>query len=64
MDDQESDGSAEVRTAITFALAPGQAHDALEGRTLRQRFGRMPRPIPRLMDRAYEGNATRQLAVD
>ena len=56
--------AAEARTAITFALSPGQAHDAPEGRTLLQRVGRMPRPIPLLMDRAYEGDATRQLAVD
>jgi transposase len=56
--------AADARTAITVALSPGQAHDAPEGRKLLQRVGRMPRPIPRLMDRAYEGDATRQLAVD
>jgi hypothetical protein len=56
--------AAEARTAITFTLSPGQAHDAPEGRKLLQRVGRMPRPIPRLMDRAYEGNAMRQLVVD
>ena len=56
--------AADARTAITFALSPGQAHDAPEGRKLLQRLGRMPRPIPLLMDRAYEGDATRQLAVD
>jgi transposase len=37
--------AADARTAIPFALSPGQAHDAPEGRTLRQRFGSMPRPI-------------------
>ncbi len=31
---------------------------------LLQRFGRIPRPIPLLMDRAYEGDATRHLAVE
>ena len=31
---------------------------------LLQRFGRMPRPIHLLMDRAYEGAATRHLAVE
>ena len=31
---------------------------------LLQRFGRMPRPIHLLMDRAYEGDETRQLALD
>jgi transposase len=56
--------AADARTALTFALSPGQAHDAPEGRTLLQRFGRMPSPIPLLMDRAYEGDETRQLAVN
>ena len=44
--------AADARTALTFALSPGQAHDAPEGRTLVHRVGRMPRPIHRLMDRA------------
>ena len=56
--------AADARTAITFALSPGQAHDAPEGRKLLHRLGRMPRPIHLLMDRAYEGNETRQLALD
>ena len=56
--------AADARTAITFALSPGQTHDAPEGRKLLQRLGRMPRPIHLLMDRAYEGDATRQLALD
>jgi transposase len=45
-------------------LSPGQAHDAPEGRKLLHRFGKWPCPIPLLMDRAYEGDATRQLASD
>ncbi len=56
--------AADARTAITFALSPGQAHDAPEGRLLLQRFGRISRPVHLLMDRAYEGDETRQLAVD
>ena len=56
--------AADARTAIACALSPGQAHDAPEGRKLLQRVGRMPRPIHLLMDRAYEGDATRQLAVE
>jgi hypothetical protein len=39
-------------------------YDAPAGRTLRHRVGRMPRSVPRLMERAYEGDATRQLAVE
>jgi hypothetical protein len=56
--------AADAQTALTFALSPGQAHDAPEGRTLLHRFGRLPRPIHLLMDRAYEGDETRQLALD
>ena len=55
--------AADARTAITFALSPGQAHDAPEGRTLLRRLGRAPWPVHLLMDRAYEGDETRQLAL-
>jgi transposase len=56
--------AADARTALTFALSPGQAHDAPEGRKLLHRVGKQPGPIPLLMDRAYEGDETRQLAVE
>lgn len=56
--------AADARTAITFALSPGQAHDAPEGRKLLQRLGQTPWPIHLIMDRAYEGDETRQLALD
>jgi transposase len=56
--------AADARTAITFALSPGQAHDAAEGRQLLSTLGRPKWPIHLLMDRAYEGNETRQLALD
>jgi hypothetical protein len=49
--------AAEARTALAFALSPGQAHDASEGRTLLDRVGRRLRPTHLLMDRAYEGDA-------
>jgi len=54
----------DAQTALTFALPPGQAHDAPEGRKLLRRFGKRPCPLPLLMDRAYEGDETRQLAVE
>ncbi len=55
--------AADARTAITFSLSPGQAHDAPEGRKLLARLGpQRPRQFL-LMDRAYEGNETRQLAL-
>ena len=52
-----------ARTAITFALSPGNAHDAPEGRELLRNPGPMP-GLPLLMDRAYEGNETRQLVPE
>jgi len=56
--------AADARTAITFALSPGQTHDAPEGRKLLQQMGVPPGPLHLLMDRAYEGNETRQLALE
>ena len=55
--------AADARTAITFSRSPGQAHDAPEGRKLRGRLGLQDQNRFLLMDRAYEGNATRQLAL-
>ncbi|XUP36732.1 IS5 family transposase (plasmid) [Xanthomonas axonopodis pv. vasculorum] len=56
--------AADARTAITFGLMPSNAHDAPAGRTLLEHLGAVERPIHLLMDRAYEGNQTRQLARD
>lgn len=56
--------AADARTAVTFSLSPGQAHDAPEGRWLLQSLGPTSRPIHLLMDRACESNETRQLALD
>lgn len=57
--------AADARTAITFALSPGHVHDAAEGRKLIASM-HIPsnEPVHLLMDRAYEGNETRQLALD
>ena len=56
--------AADARTAIAFALSPGNAHDAPEGRELLWELPRMPEGLPMVMDRAYEGNETRQLVFD
>lgn len=56
--------AADARTAITFGLTPGNVHDAPAGRTLLEHLGPVKQPIHLLMDRAYEGNETRQLALD
>ena len=55
--------AADARTAITFSLSPGQAHDAPEGRQLLNRLGKQSGRVALIMDRAYEGNETRQLAL-
>lgn len=56
--------AADARTAVTFSLSPGQAHDAPAGRELMRKLGQQAEPIHLIMDRAYEGNETRQLALD
>ena len=55
--------AADARTAITFSLSPGQAHDAPAGRELLKRLGHQQGELHLVMDRAYEGNETRQLAL-
>ena len=54
----------DARTAVVFALSPGNAHDAPEGRALLEDPGPIPDGLPMLMDKAYEGNETRQLVLD
>ena len=56
--------AADARTAVTFSLSPGQAHDAPQGRRLLNRLGAQTQKRFLLMDRAYEGENTRQLALD
>ena len=56
--------AADARTAITFALSPGQAHDAPKGRELLRKLGAETGATYLLMDRAYEGEETRQLALE
>jgi len=56
--------SANDRTAIIFSLSPGNVHDAPQGRALLTELGPMPVSVCMLMDRAYEGNETRQLVLE
>ena len=44
--------AANAGTAITFALSPGQAHDAPAGRELLRKLGEPKWPIHLIMDRA------------
>ena len=56
--------AASDRQAVKFALSPGNAHDAPEGRKLLRKMGNQTTIItPLLMDRAYEGDVNRQQAV-
>jgi transposase len=56
--------AADARCAIGFSLSPGQAGDAPEGRARLSSRLKLPSGCPLIMDRAYEGNETRQLALD
>ena len=56
--------AADARSAIAFSLTAGQAHDTPAGRELLRTLPHLPRRCRLLMDRAYEGNETRQLALD
>ena len=49
---------------MTFSLSPGQAHDAPKERKLLHRLGHQRTNLALVMDRAYEGDETRQLALD
>ena len=53
---------ADERTPLVLALSPGQAGDAPWGRALLRRLGPQAGGPALLMDRAYEGDATRALA--
>ena len=56
--------AASERCAVGFALSPGQTHDAPEGRELIRSLPTLPLGCHLIMGRAYEGDATRQLALD
>lgn len=53
------------RTALTFSLSPGQSGDAPEGRSLLQGLENCGwEGASVIMDKAYEGDDTRQLILD
>lgn len=49
---------------MTFALSPGEAHDAPNGRALLSSLGKPAWSMHLVMDKAYEGEQKRQLALD
>lgn len=54
--------AAGPRAAVSFALSPGNAHDAAPGRELLKATHLEAQYV--IMDRAYEGDETRQLVLD
>ena len=56
--------AANARCAVAFSLTAGQAGDAPAGRDLLWTLPDLPKHCRLIMDRAYEGNETRQLALD
>ena len=54
--------TASDRSAVDFALSPGSSHDAPEGRKLLDTITRLDGQKYLLMDRAYEGDDTRDKA--
>jgi len=56
--------AADARTAITFSLSPGQAHDAPHGERLLRTLKPVGPGVCMIMDRAYEGDQTRQLVLE
>ena len=56
--------AADAGTALRVSLSPGQAHDAPEGRKLLHGLGPQHHTPYLVMDRAYQDNQTRQLALE
>jgi transposase len=49
---------------VTFSLTPGQWGDGPAGRDLLRNLPRPEEEVALIMDRAYEGDQTRQMALD
>ena len=56
--------AADERRAVRFSLTPGQWGDGPAGRELLRGLPPPDEQVSLIMDRAYEGNATRQLALE
>ena len=53
--------STSIDTAVAVMLAPGNAHDAPEGRKIIAEVAGCGKPL--VMDKAYEDDKTRELAI-
>ena len=56
--------AASDRDGVIFSLSAGNRGDGPEGRDLLRQLGPADNPVYLLMDRAYEGDETRALAVE
>ena len=56
--------AASDRDGVIFSLSGGNCGDGPEGRALLRRLGPVDHLVYLLMDRAYEGDETRALAVE
>jgi transposase len=56
--------AADARTAVTFSLSPGQHGDGPCGRELMSTLPSPEGSVALIMDKAYEGDETRQMALD
>lgn len=56
--------AASDRDGVIFSLSAGNCGDGPEGRALLRQLGPLDHPVYLLMDRAYEGDETRALAVE
>jgi transposase len=56
--------AADDRRAVSFSLTPGQWGDGPAGRALLRHLPQPQQELALIMDRAYEGDETRQLALD
>jgi len=56
--------SADDKVVVALSLSAGNENDGPEGRKLLAQKGFSEEKLPLLMDKAYEGDETRQLAID
>lgn len=56
--------AASDRDGVIFSLSAGNRGDGPKGRALLRQLGSADHPVYLLMDRAYEGDETRALAVE
>ena len=56
--------TASDRAVVVFSLSGGNAHDAPEGEILIETVERLDEQVYMLMDRAYEGEKTREKVTE